>query len=386
MITSIKVKVFISNTFFVFISFVNRLMKHNNNKILFYINLEFRDNTKVLYEYLIDNRYNEKYKIVCACIDYKKYRDKEPKNVSFVSRYRAIIDFLSAGKIIYSIGHLPIKAAKDQDIIQMWHGAPMKDVDKGTLATHPTGHGYYTKVLSTSEHFAQFWARHFNVKRDTIFVCGYPRNEILFNNTTKYDFGDYKKLILWAPTFRKSSQIGVSDSDSNSLIPILDKDDFVAFDNYLTSIGVKVIVKLHPIQDLSNYSLIEMNNLILLSHREFLQKGMDLYKLMTQCDALITDYSSIFYDFLLLDRPIGFTVDDVDSFTENRGFWMKNPDLYKPGMKVKSISDLMEFCRNVAENIDNYKDERKRVNTLANDYTDGHYCDRILKEMKITKD
>ena len=84
--------------------------------------------------------------------------------------------------------------------------------------------------------------------------------------------------------------------------------------------GVKIVVKLHPVQDLDKYDMMEMSNFILLSHAEFVKRGMDLYKFMTQCDALITDYSSIFYDYLLLDRPIAFTEDDLEDYSDVRGF------------------------------------------------------------------
>lgn len=383
MVTNMKLKVFLMKAVFTPLSFVNFLLKHNQQKIVFYINLEFRDNSKSLFEYLVNNGYNEKYHIICSCLDYKDYQGKEPKNVKFVSKKRCIIEFLTAGKVIYSIGHLPINAAKDQEILQTWHGAPLKDVDAGVLITHPVGHRHYTKVLSTSEHFKSFWSRHFQFDINKIFVGGYPRNEVLFGPSPNYDFGEYQKIILWAPTFRRSKMMGVYNSDSENFLPIVKTCEFKEFNDYLRSIGVKVVVKLHPAQDLDHYSAVDLDNFILLSNVEFRKRGMDLYRFMVQCDGLITDYSSIYYDYLLLDRPICFTIDDEKDYSQNRGFWTKEPDRYKPGMKVKSLEELKFFCKSVVEGVDSYKEERIRVNALANDYMDGKFCDRILNEMNI---
>ena len=120
-----------------------------------------------------------------------------------------------------------------------------------------------------------------------------------------------------------------------------------------------------------------------MSHDDFVKRKMELYRFMVQCDALITDYSSIFFDYLLLDRPMGFTTDDEDEYTCNRGFSVNNPQSYKPGCFIKTKEELMQFCKDLVDNRDDYKCERKRVNKLSNDYTEGNFCERILNGMGI---
>ncbi len=351
---------------------------------MLYSNMGFRDNVKSLYDFLIREGYNTNYRIICSCNDYKKYYDVNLHNVSFVSNFKGIIKYFRAGYVFYCFGKIPIIPGKNQKVTQFWHGSPFKAPDEGMLKGHSWKRQYYTHVLSTSEHFKDFWSYAFSVPKNKIFVSGFPRNDVMFQSNKKYDFGDYNKLILWTPTFRKSSVMGYSDVKNDSeLVPIVGFNDYQKLDLFLKEINTKLIIKLHPLQDLSQYKNTAFSNLVLLSHKEAMEKSIDLYRLMPQCDAMITDYSSIFYDFLLLDRPIGFTEDDVNDYGDTRGFAFDNPDDYKPGMKLKSIDDLYQFIDNVACGIDDYAKERKRVNSLANDYMDGGFCKRICKILGI---
>lgn len=382
MITSIKAKKILSNTLFVVISWINKLMKHDPQRVLHYINLEWRDNTKAVFDFMERNGYHKNYKSICACLDYKKYQSLGYKNVRFISKTRAILEFLRAGKVFYSIGHLPIEPAKDQEVLQMWHGVPYKNCDI-SASTHTFKRQYYTKVLSTAKHFMPILHNIFSISKEKIVIGGYPRCEALFQPSPDYDLGEYKKIVLWAPTFRKSTQIGMTDVDTDMIVPVLEQKDFIEINDYLKTIGVKIIIKLHPVQDLSKYNLVNMDNFILMSHEEFINRKMDLYRFMAQCDALITDYSSIFFDYLLLDRPIGFTTDDEEKYGNNRGFSVNNPESYKPGLRIKTKEDLMKFCKDLADNKDDYKSERERVNKLANDCRDGHFCEKILNVMGV---
>lgn len=165
-------------------------------------------------------------------------------------------------------------------------------------------------------------------------------------------------MVLWAPTFRKSSVTGYSDSNtSNSLVPVLDSKDFGEINEKLRDLGIKVVVKLHPLQDLDQHKTMDLDHFVLLSHQEFVRRKMDLYKFMAQSDALITDYSSIFIDYLLLDRPIAFTEDDMDDYT--RGFVFDNPKSYQPGFRIKTKEDFLAFAESLVNGVDDYKSERK---------------------------
>lgn len=383
MITSIKLKIFLQYTVFLALSAINKVIPHNKRKILIYVNLDFRDNVKAMFDYLVENGYNNKYCITCVCADYEKYLNVGIPNVKFVSKPRGVLYFLSAAYVFYCNGKYPILPGRNQQVIQMWHGAPFKAPDEGMRKLHTRWFRYYTTVLSTSKFLIPTWSHHFSFPAEKIFVGGYPRCDLLFMGNPNYDFGSYKKIILWAPTFRKSKMLGYDDTESNEIIPLIKSTEFQQINEVLKGMGCKVVVKLHPSQDLDNYNLVNMDHFILLSQQDFASKGMDLYRFMAQCDAMITDYSSIFVDYLLLDRPLGFTIDDEDEYLANRGFSLENPDSYRAGMKIKNMDEFIKFCKEVVDGVDQFKDERERVNGLLNDCRGGHYSENLLKYVGI---
>lgn len=132
----------------------------------------------------------------------------------------------------------------------------------------------------------------------------------MYHTKPDYDLGDFKKVIMWMPTFRQSKTLGMTDVAQASILPFLEDSELGEFDDFLRSQNVEIIVKLHPMQDVTAVNLTNFTNLKLLSNTKFDETGWDLYKLLSCSDALITDYSSVFYDYLLLNRPIGFTEDD----------------------------------------------------------------------------
>ena len=375
---NIRLKLFLENNVFPLFSAINSWKKHDSKKILFYINSDFRENNKVLFDYMIANRYNNRYKITVSCRDYGKYKKEKIHNVKYVGFWRAIWEFLTSYYVFYSIGRIPIIPANDQLVMQMWHGVPLKEADRGLQELGKVKRLYYTWVLSPSEFLKPIFSRWLMVPEESIYIGGYPRCDYLFNMQKKYDFGDYKKLLLWTPTFRVSEFLGYTDVDMHgNIVPILNDKMFVQMNEFLKKKRAKIIVKLHPAQDLANYSLMELDHFILLSHDEFMKKGYDLYSLASQADALITDYSSIYFDYMLTDRPIGFTVDDFEEYKSNRGFSLP-PEKFMPGSKIKNYEDLLNFVQDVVDDKDPYKEERHEVNKLINQDPTGGYCQKIL--------
>ena len=259
----------------------------------------------------------------------------------------------------------------------MEHGMPFKDASEGQ-SKYNIKSQHYTNVMATGKCFVEPQAHIYGVPLEKIFISGNPKCDSLYLPNPQYDFGEYTKLVLWAPTFRKSTSMNMQDTmEEQPVIPIVDVGRFGELNGYLKKMGVKIVVKLHPEQDLSKYDVVDMDYFILLSHQEFLKRGMELYRFMKQCDAMITDYSSIFYDFLLLDRPIGFTEDDIDDYADKRGFAM-DPDSYRPGMRLRSYDDICLFIKDLVDENDCYKADRDRVNSLVNEDMTGDYSRKVL--------
>lgn len=379
MIRNQKLKNFLINTLFRIFSFINQFTRHDTSKILLYSNLEFRDNTKALYDYLIENKYYNKYKIICCTNDYKKFSKEKYPNVSFKGNSFGIFEYFRCNYVYYSFGKIPIKPHKNQKVIQMWHGTPFKAPGTTMIKSAKSKTIFYTHAFAASEMFKPIMCDWFLCPLDIIYVNGHPRTDIFFKRNDKYDFGSYNKLILWAPTFRKSIKLGYSDVENAPLVPILKNEELQFIDNYLKEKNIKIIIKLHPLQDLSKYNFVNMTNLILMSHNDFINNDLDLYLLAAQSDALITDYSSIFYDFLLLNRPIAFTEDDISTFEDRRGFSVSDPEKFRPGFRIKTSDDLLSFINDMSLDKDDYKVQRTSINNLVNKFQDGYNSKRALE-------
>lgn len=371
------------------LSIVNRFSIHKENKILIYDpDHDKHDNTGALYDYLVENGYNQKYIIVHSCRNYKFLRTKAPKNVYFTGKILGIFHFFSSSFVYYRGSTIRIIPSNKQQVIQMWHGSPCKGAPV-VPAKKDWINPYYTGFFSASVNFNHIFEDIFSIPEERMILCGHPRTDDLFKPSPDYDFGHYKKIVIWTPTFRKYKWQKYSTKPQlehdDRLLPIIPTKDFKLVNEYLKKNSVKIVIKLHPMQSLENYNLVEMDHFIFLSDIEFKKRGLELYRFMKQCDAMITDYSSIYWDYMVLNRPIAFTEDDIEEYAVGRGFVMDDPEKYKPGPKLRSIADFYKFIDDLVEGIDDYKEKRKKMNEYGNPVTDGHSCQRALECVGIFK-
>lgn len=383
MIKNLKIKLLLTNTVFKALSALNAIVPKDDKIVLLYSNMGFRDNIAYLYDYMIREEYNKKYKIYRSQNELF-YGAELPYNVHIISNVKGVLLFLFAGHIFYAFGKLPIYPSKEQKVIQMWHGSPFKgtDVRQKAEITHDYRKSYYTNVLSTSSVFAEFWSEEFDCGLERISICGHPRTDAIANPYSKIELNieEDDKLIMWMPTFRQSKKLGYNDIDTtDSLVPVVKYEDFFELNEVLKAYKLKLMIKLHPVQDTDEYKDITFSNIILLSHERFIKSGLDLYRLLGSADGLITDYSSVFYDFMLVNRPIAFTEDDFDEYKDSRGFAVEDPDHYRVGHKIKCKNDLISFLEDVYIGNDIWKAERECVNYEVNEYRDYNNSRRALE-------
>lgn len=379
MIKNVKLKTFLINTIFVILSKINQLIPKKNNRVLLYSNMGFRDNVESLYQFMIEQNYNENYEIICSSNDFKSLQNI--KNVKFVGQFVGIMYFFTSTKIYYCFGRIPITPAKSQTTVQMWHGTSFKGFDKSTQITNSISKQFYTWTFSSSEFFIPIVSVKFAVPKKNIFLCGHPRTDVFYKQEYKEEkkyslIGDY---VIWLPTFRKSNVLGYQDSEIDFALPIInDLEELKSLDMYLETINIKLLIKLHPMQDDFEYNNQLFNKIIIYNDDGFRSEDYNLYEILKYSQALITDYSSVFYDYLLLDRPIGFTEDDMSSYSEKRGFAIDDPDKFRPGFKIRNVEDLKEFLLNISDGQDYFKEDRKEINKIVNKYQDGGNCKRAL--------
>ena len=364
---------------------INAWLPKSAKKIVFYSNMGFRDNVKAVYDYLLTCPGFENFKIVCSVSDYKQMKRKpHPKNVRFLSPLFGVFHFLTGKYFFYSFGKYPIKPSKRQMVINLWHGSPLKKIGN---YLDDEDQNFFTYVLAASDFFVPIMQKSFSCDPSQVVVCGHPRNDALYGKNDALKQlgldGGYNKIFLWLPTFRRSSFLGVEDTEASfgqTGMPILgDPESMAKVNEQLALYNSILVAKIHPAQDLNSIHVEGFSNIRVFTNEEMQQKECNLYELLADADALITDYSSVYFDYLLLNRPIGFTADDMEEYMENRGFVVEDPYSLMPGQVIRTPEDFSLFLSGVLSGNDNYRSAREEVNRLVNRYHDGKDCKRVLE-------
>ncbi len=114
-------------------------------------------------------------------------------------------------------------------------------------------------------------------------------------------------------------------------------------------------------------------------------KEIDLYEILPDVDVLITDYSSIYFDFLLLDRPIVFINNDIKEYINARGLLLNPYDFWTPGFKVDTQRDLEEKLMLSINHPDYYKKERETVKSIMFEVENNKSREKIWEIIKSKK-
>lgn len=354
------------------LTLVNKIMP-KEEMIFFYSNLGFRDNVKAFYDYLIREGYNKRYQIVVSINDFEKFEKKAPENVLVVNNKEGIKYFLKSKYAFYCFGKYPIKPAKSQMVVNLWHGMPLKRVGNMEKGLEKMDYNFFTKIISTAEVFNPILEKSFSCRREQVAIMGQPRNDEMFVENNMIDTAvrrGSKKMILWLPTYR--------DDKQEVPLPGFDEEQVKNLNDFLRNKECRLIVKIHPLQKFSE-NLGKLSNIEFITQEELNKGEMSVYALLRAADALITDYSSVFFDYMLLDRPIAFTVDDIKKYQAERGFSFDNPYEYMPGPHLESLEGIKKFIEDVVQDRDEYREERNRVNNIVNFYQDGNSSKRIAE-------
>lgn len=360
---------------------LNRALPKRSNSIFIYSNLGFRDNVRSLYDYLVAHHYNDKYSIVCSLDDYEKYSTAPPKNVKFVSNWQGLGYFLTSKYAFYSFGKYPIKPSSRQVVVNLWHGMPLKTVGNLEKGFENVDYHYFTYTIATSPMFADIMSRSFKCPLENVLLTGQPRCDVLFGGSVRPE-----KNILWLPTYRNSDRLGSNNSNLSHGFdfPLVENvSQLEELNSLLVSLGYTLTIKPHPLQN-ETMSLGEYSNIKVVTQQDCDSLGITIYDMFMSSSALITDYSSVSFDYLLLDKPIAFTMDDFSEYDGSRGFSVADPQSLMAGCKVRSFEGLLEYVRNVANGVDDYSSERARVNALVNSHQSACASKAILNTVGIT--
>lgn len=377
------------------LSIINKIIPKNKNKILFFSSNDISDNSKALLDYMVSNNYTDNYTIVCSSKNSANLC-YESSNMKFISPSKGIFHILTSKYIFFHGEIIAISPSASQVSINLWHGSPLKKFNKLATKLSDYRYDFFTYLLAASDFFKPIMKDCFDCNIDKVKVLGHARNDLLFEESNILDSlsinkSNFNKIFLWMPTFRISKDNYIVDIDSElksqTGLPIYSTEkDLYELNSYLQNRNSLILIKLHPAQNLDFIKMDDYANINFLTNDYIESKGYHLYNLVAQCDSLITDYSSIYFDYLLLDRPIGFTIDDIESYIRNRGFVVDNPLDLMPGAKINTPHEFFDFLDTVIDEKDSYSNERSKICDLSNKYKSNNNRELILKFTGIKKE
>lgn len=215
---------------------------------------------------------------------------------------------------------------------------------------------------------------------DRMIVTGLPRNDVLFDAIPGEELGVNRDrltevietardrtVLLYAPTHREAygAQNGTPLSELDFGLERIDQ--------LLDKTGGQLYISPHPA---STFDV----DLTALAHVELLETGGDLYPFLRYCDVLLTDYSGIFYDFLLLDRPIVFYAPDLEAYIDDRGLYFDYHD-HVPGPVAKTPAELATAIQDVLQTPDQHAADRQAVREQFYTDPDGKACERVYRTL-----
>ena len=333
---------------------MNTIIPKKNKRIVLYSNWGFRDNLRTLYQYLVDNGYQEEYEIICASNDF--YHLEKKNDVKYVSIYRGVYYFLTSKYFFYSFGKYPIKPASNQMVVNLWHGMPLKKIGNLEVGMEEIDYNFFTKLVSSSALFTPIMKAVFKAEDNQILLVGNIRNDELFKK-------EKEKNIIWMPTYRNSNNYHDSQE---ALIFSLGEEDFSKIQQILSKHGYQLYIKLHPLEESRLHVQMNHSNIHLLTEEIISEQYDTLYTFLGTTSALITDYSSVFLDYYLLNRPVAFTINDYEEYKEKRGFVFEDVKSLMVGSVIRNSKDLLEFLESVMKSEDRYIEERTKVNDKVN--------------------
>lgn len=282
--------------------------------------------------------------------------------------------------------------------IELFHGFPLKrlgvmfegNANPKTAAFYRNRSDRIHLFMSYSQLYTVLFNSSFHSDISKYRITGMPRNDLLFEAGALEKLEtlcglDLKRerIAFYLPTWRfgKNGKIesdhrwsgifGLADEDPDELIRFA-KENRLFF-----------VIKLHPFEfeQFKDHGIFKHERFFLLHDDMLTEKNIHLYEIVPSADVLITDYSSIYFDTLLIDLPVIFALNDLQSYKAHRGFMFDPYEPMMPGPFAFSQDELLEEIRNVLDGKDAYRQERERVRNMVFKYVDNQASVRVWREI-----
>ncbi len=304
----------------------------------------------------------------------------EYHNVSFV-RYgsKRFIRLAATAKYLIENTSFPAWFSKreEQVYLHTWHSITVKkigyDQPQGNIAARNMARNFLQSdyILSPNPFMTGIYLDTYRMREiytGKIIEEGYPRNDrihadraVVLEKLRRHGISvdSAKKIILYAPTWRGESVGKVQNGVG----------EFEQISNRLPIEGYSLLIKPHHLA----YKVLSPEDK---QSGKYIPPSVDTNELLSVVDILISDYSSIFFDFMLTGRPVLFYLPDLPAYEQERGIYFKPEEL--PGPVTDNIEQLGEYIRQIDRVVEEYKTRYQKYYDWACPYEDGHVSERVL--------
>lgn len=359
---------------------------------------DLTDNAYALYDHMRRNGYLKKYRVVWLVDDVKRAKENHFPNTDYVKKYPRLLSYKRSRYLAmcrwYIYDHCNVlskmRKRERQTIVYLSHGWGYKAA-KGAgdeIKTH------YDYLIATGSLSAMGLSTFWQEPIEKAVVTGYPRIDYFFRNDLstvvsikrRFKLEKYQKIIFWMPTFRKSVNRCLSEEyiDNKTGLPLFyDIAEIKRFSDFLKSINVVVILKVHQLQAELDVFSFKFDNLMILRDEDIHREKLQLYEFIPIADALITDYSSIAIDYMVLDRPLIYILDDYKEYAQSRGLFPENAIEYMPGYHVYTVDELKSAVTEICEGEDFFAEDRRKLTGQYHKYLDGNSSRRVIELLNL---
>lgn len=346
---------------------------------------KYTDNTKYFYEYVVKNK--KEIRAVWLTNNSEIIKDLRTKNYECYYAYSirgywlSMLAYYSFCTVSYADLNLYVHGKR---VVNMWHGSPLKKIGYDDKHAYPSSIAIqemskiffpfikplesYHYLLASSVEEVNNLASAFGKCRKEILLTGLPRNinlnkkKIIKNNVERFK-------VLYLPTHRNAG--------ANNLVEFNLIENNKIINDFLESFqNIQLDIKMHFYHEKSDNLYTSPDNLRFIEDLKY-----DLYQNLNDYDLLITDYSSVYFDFLLCQKPIIFYPFDFEEYIINdRDFYYEYSEV-TAGVKCFTWLEVIENIKIIYNGIDNYSSLRNAAKLRFHKYDSSEIMDQIFNQI-----
>lgn len=346
------------------------------NVIVFESKPDLSDNTRAVFDEMLRRGLNKQYKLVWMLMELDQPMKSQNKNVYILPQWDVQASYfrkIAKAKIVCNA--FLEKSDERQICFYLSHGTGLKDVRHSYKL--PEWMDYCIAAAPQLE-TRHAWSLGFD--RSKTVGLGFPRNDVLVGEpaSIKGMLGtNCSKVVVWYPTFRQHNCVKYT-TVRNPIPPLDDIQCAEKLNEAAKQADILIVIKPHFAQDTQYIREMNLSNIQFIDDSFFQKNDIMSYEFVGACDALITDYSSIYFDYTLCDKPIAGIWSDIEEYKIKPGLVDDYEYLCKGMEKVYTLEELIAFIGRVGDGVDLLQPQRREIRDYSNYAADGSSTKRVV--------